>query len=104
MNGTDPIILKELFNCELFENLDEEEIESIAELARVENYEVGETIYGQGDRGNELYIIKGGQVSLQRCVDIGERTATALLPLCMLKEILWIPGRCWVCWASMVER
>lgn len=77
MNGTDPVLLKELFSCELFETLSEEEIASIADLAQVKNYEAGETIYEQGDRGNELYIIKSGQVSLQRCVNIGERKATA---------------------------
>ena len=79
MNGTDPSIFGVLINCELFATLSEEEINSIVELARIEKYEQGDTIFAQGDRGNELYIVKEGQVLLERTISLGKRKATTTI-------------------------
>lgn len=79
MNGMDPTIFEVLTHCELFEKLSEEEVESVHDLAHLRYFKQGDIIFSQGDRGNELYIIKEGQVSLQRTVHVGERKAVTTI-------------------------
>lgn len=57
--------------CELFEELSEKELQAIAELGRMESFKAGDTIFGQGSLGTNLYILSKGQVSLERKVDLG---------------------------------
>lgn len=56
-------------------------------MFRIENYGAGESIFRQGDFGRRIYLIKEGEVSLEREVDLGNSTArvtVALLGRCRL--------------------
>ena len=68
-------ILQVLLKCEVLVTLSEEEIKPIISLCRTEHYQPGEAIFHQGDQGNKIYIIKAGQVSIERSVDLGDRKA-----------------------------
>ena len=57
--------------CELFRELSDNELESIAKLGRIEKFESGEKIYEQGSIGTKLYILSEGRVTLERRVDLG---------------------------------
>jgi CRP-like cAMP-binding protein len=68
------IIKETLRKCELFSGLSDEELNPIIELASVEEYKTGETIYKQGNLGTTLYVLSKGQVSLQRGRRLNEDT------------------------------
>jgi len=68
-------ILPVLLKCELLVILSKEEINPIISLCHTEQYRPGEAIFHQGEQGNKIYIIKEGQVSLERSVDLGDRKA-----------------------------
>ncbi len=53
-----------LSKCELFSDLSDKEIRSIAKLGRIEKFKAGETIYEQGSLETKIYILSEGQVSL----------------------------------------
>jgi len=57
--------------CELFSNLSDKELRSIAKLGRIEKFEAGERIYEQSSIGTKLYILFKGHVALERMVDLG---------------------------------
>jgi CRP-like cAMP-binding protein len=57
--------------CELFSELSDNEMESIANLGHIEKFEPGEKIYEQGSIGTKLYILSQGRVTLERTVDLG---------------------------------
>lgn len=57
--------------CELFRELSDNELGSIAKLGRIEKFESGEKIYEQGSIGTKLYILSEGRVTLERRVDLG---------------------------------
>ena len=66
-----------LRKCDVFCELSDKELRTIAKLAKVEKFSAGETIYSQGSIGTKLYILSEGQVSLERTMDIGgKRKAT----------------------------
>lgn len=50
-------IIEILKMCELFSELSDTELGSIANLGRVEEFEPGEKIYEQGSIGTKLYIL-----------------------------------------------
>jgi CRP-like cAMP-binding protein len=60
-------------SCELFEGLDENDIDKIISLCREKTFNVGEYIFHQGDSGEHLYIIIEGQVMLERSINLGAR-------------------------------
>ncbi len=57
--------------CQLFNELSDNELGSIAKLGRIEKFESGEKIYEQGSIGTKLYILSEGRVTLERKVDLG---------------------------------
>jgi len=57
--------------CELFSDLSDNELESIAKMSRIEKFGPGKKIYEQGDVGTKLYILSEGRVTLERRVDLG---------------------------------
>jgi CRP-like cAMP-binding protein len=91
-----PEVLDVLYNCELFGQLDEHEIEKIADIAEVETYAEGESILNQGDLCDKLYVIAQGHVFLERSVDLGTRQGTAIIGLLGT-------GRALDCWPSLLE-
>jgi signal-transduction protein with cAMP-binding, CBS, and nucleotidyltransferase domain len=71
--------------CELFNELSDNELGSIAKLGRIEKFEPGEKIYEQGSIGTKLYILSQGRVTLERKVDLGGHRV-ANLTVFALKE------------------
>ena len=51
------VITDTLRKCELFSDLSDEELSSIAELCRVEKYDAGDIIYEQNSLGIKLYVL-----------------------------------------------
>ena len=58
-----------LEGCELFRGLGKEGIEQIAGLCQMKAYKAGESIFRQGDFGENLFVIAEGQVFLERSTD-----------------------------------
>lgn len=63
-----PIRLLQKF--ELFEGLNEEELEEIAAICREETYEAGMVIFRQGDAAGDLFFVVDGQVALEMGVEL----------------------------------
>jgi CRP-like cAMP-binding protein len=62
-----------LRKCEVFSELSDKELNSIARLCEIETFDIGDTIYSQGSLGNKLYVLSEGQVTLERTIDIGAK-------------------------------
>ena len=90
-----PDMLPVLLKCELLVTLTQEEINPIISLCHTEQYQPGEAIFHQGDQGNKIYIIKEGQVSLERSVDLGGRKA-------QLSIAILGPGRALGSWLTLL--
>jgi CRP-like cAMP-binding protein len=56
--------------CELFFELSDDELRSIANLCQMEKYEAGDHIYEQSSIGTKLYILARGHVTLEREIDL----------------------------------
>jgi CRP/FNR family cyclic AMP-dependent transcriptional regulator len=63
-----------LKNVPLFENLNEEELASIAPLFQQRNYKKGAFLFFEGDEGNEFYLIESGFVKIAKLEDDKEIT------------------------------
>jgi signal-transduction protein with cAMP-binding, CBS, and nucleotidyltransferase domain len=62
--------------CELFLELSDKELRSIAKLCHIEEFEAGDHIYEQNSIGTKLYILAKGHVTLERKIDLyGDRKA-----------------------------
>ena len=86
-------IIDSLRSCHLFNKLNNKQIAEIAPAFRIKSYEPDQAIFNQGDFVEDIYIIKEGQVSLKRLVNMGEHTAeivTSLLGRCRMLG-------CWAC-------
>lgn len=57
--------------CELFSELSDNELGSIAKLGHIEKFESGEKIYEQGSIGTKIYILSQGRVTLERKIELG---------------------------------
>lgn len=91
------IIADALEKCDFFEGLDKGDIEIIAGLCHLRNYDVGETVFKQGDPGEHLYIIVDGMVFLERTLDLGRRMGRVTI------ETLG-RGRVLGCWATLLNQ
>ncbi|MFC1939828.1 cyclic nucleotide-binding domain-containing protein [Chloroflexota bacterium] len=58
-------IVDTLKRCELFKDLDEGQLNHLAELCRDESYRQGYTIFKEGTKAKEFYILTDGQLSLE---------------------------------------
>jgi CRP/FNR family transcriptional regulator, cyclic AMP receptor protein len=56
---------------DLFYELSERELHSIAKLCKIEEFGAGDIIYRQGSIGTKLYILARGHVILERNIDLG---------------------------------
>ncbi len=74
-----------LRKCELFAELSEAQVDTIAALGSIEEFNGGEAIYAQGAVGRKVYVLAGGQVSLTRSFDLGARR-TGNVAVYVLKE------------------
>ena len=58
---------RELFaESAIFKDLDDEEIEQVAEICEVQDLKSGEYIFREGEEGDRLYIISEGKVRISR--------------------------------------
>jgi CRP-like cAMP-binding protein len=65
-----------LRKCDLFSELPEGDLDSLAEISLIKELRAGETVYNQGDPGEKLYVLHEGKVSLIRRANLGNgRTA-----------------------------
>ena len=74
-------IVKALQRCELFSGVDQENVERIANLCHIEEYNAGDTVIAQGEFGRRIYLIAEGQVALMRSVNLGGRQASMTIDL-----------------------
>lgn len=66
---------------EIFRDLDDEEIEGVAQLCQVQHLKHGEYVFREGDQGDRLYIVADGAVRISRDVPgAGEEAITVLGP------------------------
>jgi CRP/FNR family transcriptional regulator len=63
----------------IFEDLSEEELRRIAELAVPRHYESGEVIFREGDRSDTCFIVRSGRVRVTRAHPGGRRLTLAEL-------------------------
>ena len=65
----------------IFATLDEEELNSVAEICKEQSFKFGQTIFKEGEPGNRLFIISRGEVRISRQVPgSGEEALTVLKP------------------------
>ena len=65
----------------IFQDLDDDELEGIAEISEVVELPWGEYVFREGDEGHRLYIIAKGEVRISRDVPgTGEEALTVLKP------------------------
>lgn len=57
--------------CELFNHLTDDELNSIAKMGKIEEYDAGEEIFRQGNVGTKLYVLSKGNISLYRKIEMG---------------------------------
>lgn len=95
------VITDTLRKCELFSDLSDEELNSIAELGRVEKYDAGDTIYEQGGIGTKLYVLFKGQVSLHRRFKLDD-TRMANTTVYVLRKN--VHRRLMGCWCTLVGK
>ncbi len=88
-------IKKTIERCEFFEGLEKTHIEKIASLCRVEAYEAGQYVFRQGDFGEHIYVIAQGRIFLERSLDLGERTGSAIIGILG-------KGRVFGCWSTLL--
>ena len=63
-------IIEILKKCEFFNHLTEDELQSIARMGKIEEYNAGDEIFKQGDIGTKLYILSEGLISLYRNIQL----------------------------------
>lgn len=63
-------IVEILKKCELFNHLTDDELQSIAKMGKIEEYNTGDEIFKQGNIGTRLYILSEGLISLYRNIQL----------------------------------
>lgn len=65
----------------VFADLDDGEVEKLAEICHEQHFKSGQTIFKEGDPGNRLFIISKGEIRISRQVPgSGEEALTILKP------------------------
>lgn len=76
-----PVDLKLIKQAAIFADLDDAEIERVAEVCKEQTFKFGQTIFKEGEPGNRLYIISSGDVRISRNMPgTGEEALTVLKP------------------------
>ena len=73
-HGVKEVLIK---GTNIFSSLNEQEISLIAEFSELQKYTTDETVFSIGDPGNSLYIIKSGEVIVQKQDENGRTTHIA---------------------------
>ncbi len=70
-----------LRQAQIFADLDQEELEAVAEICSELSFKFGQRVFKEGERGNRLYIVQEGEVRISREVPgSGEEALTVLKP------------------------
>ena len=93
MNPQFPEVTKYLKNCRLFNELTGKQIEKLAGVFTVHDYEAGDFIFKQGELGDRIHIIARGLVNLERHIKMGDREASVSVSFLGPCRILG----CWAC-------
>ncbi len=65
----------------VFADLDDAEVEKVAEICQEQHFKSGKTIFKEGDPGNRLFIISKGEIRISRQVPgSGEEALSILKP------------------------
>lgn len=91
-----PQIQDILHHNDLFRGLGEDSIDEIADLCQLRSYFAGEHVFQQGCMGARLYIVAGGQVILERSMDLGKRAGKVIV------ETLG-KGKAFGCWSTLLD-
>jgi CRP/FNR family cyclic AMP-dependent transcriptional regulator len=72
----------------IFKDLDEDELNQVAEVSKPEKFVSGEYIFREGESGNRLYLIVEGEVRISRTVPgSGEEALAVLKPGALFGEM-----------------
>ena len=72
----------------IFKDLEDEELNQIAEVCKPENFNSGEYIFREGESGNRLYLVLEGEVRISRNVPgSGEEALAVLKPGALFGEM-----------------
>ena len=63
----------------IFADLDENEVQRVAEICAEQHFKFGQTVFKEGDPGNRLFIISTGEVRVSRQVPGSGEEALAVL-------------------------
>ena len=74
-----PEVIKLLLVVAIFEDLDDAELRSVAEICREERFASGQYVFREGEPGNRLYLITDGEVRISRDVPGSGEEALAVL-------------------------
>lgn len=77
-----------LRNVSIFKDLDDGELERVAEVCREQSFVSGEYIFKEGESGNRLYLIVEGEVRISRQIPgSGEEALAVLKPGALFGEM-----------------
>jgi CRP-like cAMP-binding protein len=77
-----------LKNVAIFKDLDEAELDAVAEVCKEEKLESGVYVFHEGESGNRLYVIVTGEVRISRDVPgSGEEALAVLKPGALFGEM-----------------
>ena len=68
-----------LKNARIFADLEDDELERIAEICKEQQFKSAKTLFNEGDPGNRLYIIAEGEVRISRNVPGSGEEALSVL-------------------------
>ncbi len=72
----------------IFKDLDDDELQQIAEVCKPEDFISGEYIFREGESGNRLYLVVEGEVRISRNVPgSGEEALAVLKPGALFGEM-----------------
>lgn len=72
----------------IFQNLDNDELERVAEVCKTQEFVSGEYIFREGEAGNRLYLLFEGDVRISRVVPgSGEEALAVLKPGSLFGEM-----------------
>ncbi len=70
-----------LKQAQIFADLEQDELEAVAEICSELSFKFGQRVFKEGERGNRLYIVQEGEVRISREVPgSGEEALTVLKP------------------------
>ncbi len=63
----------------IFKDLDDDELDRILEICKLQEFKFGQHIFKEGEKGNRLYIVSEGEVRISRDVPGSGEEALAVL-------------------------